>query len=122
MRFRGEEDAEIVDGQVTARQESPLRPAESQRQQIYQVDPSYVDPQGQGFDATGALDVGVGFATDSRARTIALLVKVPLFAYVALNGKLPPIVRLVAAGLGVMEALEAIERQPELESMYEQGF
>lgn len=124
--FRGEEDAQIVEGQVTARLEpQPVyRPAE-QRGPIYEVDPSYRPdpyqsaqyPAGDGLDLTGLVDTGVTLASDPKSRTLALLVKVPLLAYVALSDKMPPLVRLAALALGAMEALEISQRQPELVEM-----
>ncbi len=122
MRFDGEEDAvivdgPIVDGHVTARQESAqsagpkYSPAGNPR--IYNVEQSYdpyfgtqaVDPGG--FDITGLVDVGMSAAADPRVRGLSTLIKVPLLTYVALNSKLPPIIRLGAVVLGVLEVLPA---------------
>lgn len=111
-RFRGEEDAVIVEGQVTGR--SGVRPVEQVRAgRIYEVDPYAA--QGQGYDVTGLVDAGVSLASNPRSRTLALLVKIPLFAYVAFSHRMPPLVRLAALGLGAMEALEALQRQGEIE-------
>lgn len=132
MRFSGgEEDAviidgPIVDGQVTERQESAqsagpkYSPAGNPR--IYSVEESYdpyygsqaVDPGG--FDVTGLVDMGMSAAADPRARGLTMLVKVPLLTYIALNSKLPPIIRLGAVLLGVLEVLPAsaeLAREPQ---------
>lgn len=121
--FRGEEDAQIVEGQVTARTgpQPAFRPAE-QRGPIYEVDPSYRPdpyqqaqyPDGSGIDLTGLVDTGVTFASDPTSRSIAKLLSLPLFTYVALSGKMPPLIRLAALALGVMDALEIAQRGPEL--------
>jgi hypothetical protein len=122
MRFEGEEDAEIIEGQVTGRSGAPFRPVEEIRAErpIYQVDPRYVAQeqgvayqQGSGVDLTGLVDA----ATQPGGRAVALLVKVPLFAYVALHPKLPGLVRLTAGVLGALEALEALQRAPEYEAL-----
>lgn len=134
--FRGEEEAEVVDGTVTQRQEKGYQtdpvyqPAEQATQgRIYEVDqsqqytpdasqqydPSQYTPAGSGVDLTGLVDAGVGLASDPKNRTLALLVKVPVFAYVALSDRMPGVVRLAAAALGVMEALEAVQRQDDIQ-------
>lgn len=116
MRFQGEEDAQVVDGQVTGRSEpnEPMfvQPAQA-RGRIYEPGVQY-ESEGSGIDVTGLVDVGLTFATDKRSRAVALLVKVPLFAYVALSDKVPPLVRLGAALLGAMEVLEAVQPKGEL--------
>jgi hypothetical protein len=123
MRFCGEEEeAQIVEGQVVARTEprQPMfRPAE-QRGPIYQVDPQYRPDyyqsaaDGSGIDLTGLVDTGVSFASDPKSRSIAKLLSLPLFTYVALSGKMPPLVRIAALALGVIEALEIAQKGPEL--------
>jgi len=117
-RFRGEEDAVIVDGEVTARSDEPrfTQPVQA-RGRIYEVDP-YAS-QGQGYDVTGLVDAGVSLASNPRSRAVALLVKIPLFAFVALSDRMPPLVRLAALGLGGMELLEALQRQGEIEQQME---
>lgn len=114
-RFRGEEDAVIVDGEVTARSDGPrfTQPAQA-RGPIYETDPS-AQQYGQGYDVTGLVDAGVSLASNPRSRAVALLVKIPLFAFVALSDRMPPLVRLAALALGGMEALEALQRRGELE-------
>lgn len=136
MRYGDVEDAQIIDGTVTARQDAaqtdPFVAATqaaqqsfdpqqaAQQAQAYGPDSSnyydsggYVDPT-TGVDVTGIVDAGVGMAMNPRSRNIALFVKVPLLAYVALHEDLPGLVRLTAAVLGVMEALEAADRAPQV--------
>lgn len=117
MRFEGEEDAEVVEGEVVGRSTGPAyRPAGPER--IYQVEQEpYAAPDGQELDLTGLVDAGVGLAMDPKARALALLVKVPLLAYVALSDKMPVLVRLAAAGLGAAEVLEALQRQRDYEQL-----
>jgi hypothetical protein len=125
MRFQGEEDAVIVEGEVTGRSEAPRVVQRAQaRIPIYEPDPSvqYGYDQGSGVDLTGLVDQGVSFASRPQSRSIALLVKVPLLAYVALSPKMPAVVRLAALSLGVMEALEVLQRQPEYEEMLPEGY
>jgi hypothetical protein len=119
--FRGEEEAQIVEGQVVARADAhpAFRPAE-QRGPIYEVDPTYqADPYQSaqypgGIDLTGLVDTGVTFASNPTSRSIAKLLSLPLFTYVALSGRMPPLIRLAALALGVMDALEIAQRGPEL--------
>jgi hypothetical protein len=125
MRFQGEEDAVIIEGEVTGRSEGPrfVQPVQA-RGPIYETDPSAGQgyEQGMGVDLTGLVDQGVSFASRPQSRSIALLVKVPLLAYVALSPKMPAVVRLAALSLGVMEALEVLQRQPEYEEMLPEGY
>lgn len=127
MRFQGEEDADIIDGEVVGRSEPQVQQWQGRStpgpQQI-PVDPYVVagDPGGgyapaPGIDLTGLVDVGVNFASQQQTRSLALLVKVPLFAYVALHRKMPLAVRLGAAAFGVMEFLEALQRAPDYEQL-----
>lgn len=126
MRFRGEEDAEIIDGEVTGRSEPQVQQWISAAQpgvQQIPMDPNVIAgapggyTPGPGVDLTGLIDVGVNFASQQQTRSLALLVKVPLFAYVAMHRKMPVVVRLGAAAFGVMEFLEALQRAPDYEQM-----
>lgn len=115
MRFEGEEDAEVVEGQVTGRSEGPrFVPPVQARGRIYEAQPEY---NAAGIDVTGLVDAGVGLATDPRSRTVALFVKVPLLAYVALHHKMPALVRLAALGLAVVEGMDLFQnRRAEVEA------
>ncbi len=43
---------------------------------------------------------------EKRARAISVFVRLPFFAAVALNGRVPALFRLVAVGLGALEAVQ----------------
>lgn len=146
-----EEDADVVDGSVTARtdvpdtDEQPIAgtvrfPSDVPQGQTapYQVDltgssappppPSVSQepylatlPSGAGVDATQLLDLGMTLASSRRAQTAALFVKVPLLAYVALSDKLPGVVRLGAAVVGAMELLQVLRRREQTEAMLQQA-
>lgn len=141
MHFDGEEDGEVVEGEVVDRFYTPQVPKPPPVPQwdpgafwaggsvppqgasgpgMWTVDQSagsQAAPAGAGFDATGLVDAGVSLASNSKSRSIALLVKIPLFAYVALNHKMPPLVRLAAAALGAMETLEVFQRQSDYQQI-----
>lgn len=128
--FDGEEDAQVVDGQVTGRSEPQpaFRPVGTgpiytvQGQPMNPSQQAYQQAYGPGIDVTGLVDLGVGVATDPRSRALALFVKIPLLGYVALSSKMPALVRLGAAALAVMEALEVAQRQDELQQMLPPGW
>lgn len=54
---------------------------------------------------------------EQRARMASLFLKVPFMAYLALNRDLPPLVRLLAAGLGVLEVSQIVKEQDQIEQM-----
>lgn len=118
MRFEGEEDGEVIDGEVIGRSE-PLRqvapPGNGPTYVPFNPD-AYAQADASGFDVTELVGAGVGLAMDPKARALALIVKIPVFAYVAFSARMPLLVRLAAAGLGAAEVLEALQRRQEIES------
>lgn len=43
---------------------------------------------------------------EKRARAVVVFVKLPFYAAIALNGRVPALFRLVAVGLGALEAMQ----------------
>jgi hypothetical protein len=98
---------DVVDGQVVGEVFTPQQAAAASGRTwvgSYQTDEVSID---------SVANVAVG----AHARAAALFLKLPFFAYVALNGRMPPLVRLGAAVLGVWEAMEIASRQQEIEEM-----
>jgi hypothetical protein len=122
--FGDEEDAEIVgevvDGHVASSSSSSPELHEAK------APPGVVvmqPPDGwQSLDQSGAYmpadvtDQLLQLAQDQRSRAIALFLEVPFCAYLALHPKLPGLVRLGAAALGIVRTVEVVQRQRELEA------
>ena len=97
---------EVVDAEYEVVQQSVRTPTRSAVVPLTdnQVDP-WVDPS--------ALEAQYG----ERARAIALFVKVPVLAYVALSDKMPALVRLGALALAALEVREIARQAPQLEAL-----
>jgi hypothetical protein len=131
--FGDEDDAElvgdVVDGQVigSTTAQAPPPPPPSQEPVVQAFTPEMaaqargvvvlkLDPSN--YTGTAPVDITDEFlalAMNRRSRAYALFLEVPFFAFVALSPKLPGLVRVGAAVLGVMRALEVTERQAEFE-------
>lgn len=140
-----EEDADVVDGQVigttsspdvgqssssSAQSAGPVPPPQVFTKEqaeaaaagrgviVLKVDANAWPPSGDGPAAPAYTDITDEFlnvAMNQRSRAYALFLEVPFFAYIALNRNMPGLVRVGAAVLGVMRALEVTERQAEFE-------
>ena len=58
-----------------------------------------------------------GFAVadaEQKARAMTLFIRVPFFAFIALNGKLPPLVRIGAALLGIYDVRQLTRSEQEI--------
>jgi hypothetical protein len=62
-----------------------------------------------------AMNVDALAMYEKRARAVTLFVKVPFLSYLALNAKLPPLVRLGAGLLAFWEATQIARGQAEIE-------
>jgi len=62
-----------------------------------------------------AMNVDALAMYEKRARAVTLFVKVPFLSYLALNPKLPPLVRLGAGLLALWEAAQIARGQAEIE-------
>lgn len=127
--FTDEEDAEVIDGEVTHR-------FGTVNVQPHTTSPGTVmfNPPAGGYPDTNpatATGTGVGpvvpsdvaakileLASDQRSRAIALFVEVPFLAFVAFSPKVPGLLRVGAAALGFVRAVEVAQRQRELESYF----
>jgi hypothetical protein len=132
--FGDEEDAEIVDGQVIGssppqqqQQPSPmpglnvLTQATANRGVIVlKIDPNNWPPRDGAPPPQDITDDFLAVAMNQRSRAYALFLEVPFLAYIALQRDLPSLVRVGAAVLGVLRALEVTERQAEFEQYFDE--
>lgn len=108
-----EEEAEFYPAGV---QEEPVPESAPAAPTVSQVKPSY--------QARDIVDLRVDASAnpspqlalyERRARAVTLFVKIPLFGYLTLNDKLPPLVRLGAGLLAIWEATQLARGQAEVE-------
>jgi hypothetical protein len=76
--------------------------------------PAYSYGQGNAVPSEVA-DQLLSLAMDQRARALSLFVELPFMAYIALHPRMPGFVRVGAAALGFVRAVEVVQRQKELE-------
>jgi hypothetical protein len=103
-----EVDAEVV-GAVEVPQATVSKPPP--RQGVINISAAY---QGQGLAAPAADQLAM---YETRARAVSLFIKVPFFAYLALNPKLPGMIRLGAGLLAAWEAMQIARQSADIEAM-----
>jgi len=132
------EDAEVVgeviDGQVigssappSQQQQQPVldlhvltpeQAAASRGVIVLKIDPNNWPPREGSPPPQDITDEFLAVAMNQRSRAYALFLEVPLPAYISLHRELPGLVRIGAAALGVMRALEVTQRQAEFEQYF----
>lgn len=116
MHFEGEEDAEIIDGQVVDRASPPpMEELHGPGPGVTMLNTQQPNSQAQ-YLPPDVADKILQLATDQRSRALALFVEIPLLGFIAFSPKVPGLLRLGAAGIAVMRAVEVAQRQAELET------
>lgn len=104
----GIDPSQVTDAEVVGETSMPPVSVMPPRHGINQVQSAaYLDQNGNLVMPTVA-ELAV---VEKRARAISVFVRVPTFAFVALSGKMPVLVRLAAAGLLVLEAMDLAREQ-----------
>lgn len=121
--YEAADDAEVIDGQVTARQETAQQFVSPEQQypdapdfnppqisQDYGPDASQAyDPSYPGVDVTGIIDSGVQLATAPGTSSIWFFMRLGVFGYIALDDEAPGLARLAAFALAAKEVLTAAQ-------------
>ncbi len=102
---------EVVDAEFTPVQEYNPRAAQTRAGVVDISQPEPLVPTVNQELAPATMDL------EQRARALGLFVKIPVFAYVALNRDVHPLVRLAALGLGIMEATAIARQQEQIQQM-----
>jgi hypothetical protein len=112
FQFTGEEDAEYVEVGTPGPQAVPT---------VERHVPNYEArgvinlSQDVVLNPNPAMNVDALAMYEKRARAVTLFIKVPFLSYLALNSKLPPMVRLGAGLLALWEATQIARGQTEIE-------
>jgi len=105
-RYASPGDA-VVDGQVVGRQDAPVSPP------AVQTPPPQIT-RAEMDDLQHQQDLVM---LEQKARAVSLFVKIPLLAYISLNGDLPGLVRLSAALVGALEVRQLYQAQGAIQAM-----
>ena len=113
MRFRDAAqevvDAEFTDVGAPPVQVKPPRPGIININEVTAAHPGAIGPGEQQFI--------IPLADEQKIRAVALFIKVPFFAYIALNSKVPTLIRAGAALLCGWEAIQIARSADAIENM-----